>query len=161
MNDQLRSDLQSPDLDRRIAAAERLASLGAEAAIAAVELVRACADEETVQEWAVAALESMGPPPVDSLPQLCECSSASNALVAYWAVTLLGRLGASASSSQQQLAAILTHSTVTATRERAAWALGQIGASSNVSITALRQAAEASEPRLSRLAKEALMHLVE
>ncbi|MCO6457167.1 MAG: HEAT repeat domain-containing protein, partial [Pirellulaceae bacterium] len=61
----LSSDLSSPDAEVRRAAAERLASLEADARPAAVPLVRCCGDaDERVREWAAAALEQMGPPDV-------------------------------------------------------------------------------------------------
>ena len=63
--------LGSDDPNVRGAAAERLASMGEDAAPAAAPLVRACGDaEEQVREQAVAALEDLGPPPAEAISQL-------------------------------------------------------------------------------------------
>jgi hypothetical protein len=45
----------------RARAAEQLSAQGEEAREASVDLVQACADEESVSQWAVAALEQLGP----------------------------------------------------------------------------------------------------
>jgi hypothetical protein len=151
-----RDELNSGDVSRRFAAAERLSLLGPEASFAAVELVSACADEEAIRDFAVAALEELGPPPPDSLASLKSLAANQNELVAYWAITLLGRAGAAAKSGQEALVAVLRDSTQLSLRERSAWALGQIGADSQESIQALQQAASSSESRLSRVAKASL-----
>ncbi len=148
--------LQSPDVQQRAAAAEALSRMGPDAAFAAVELVNACAEEETVREWAVAALEELGPPTPEVLERLVALASSSDSLVAYWAITLLGRAGSAARFSQDELAAVLTTSTVISLRERAVWSLGKVDATSEVAIRALKNAADSSEARLSRLAKVAL-----
>ncbi len=148
--------LQSPDVQQRAAATEALSRMGPDAAFAAVELVNACADEEIVREGAVAALEELGPPTPEVLPRLVPLVSSSDSLVAYWAITLLGRAGSAARFSQDELASLLTTSTVISLRERAAWALSKVDATSEVAILALENAAASSELRLSRLAKVAL-----
>ena len=151
-----RQELQSPNIEQRIVAAEALSQMGPDAAFAAVELVNACADEETVRDWAVAALEELGPPPPESLEPLAALVSASDSLVAYWAITLLGRSGTTARFGEANLVAALTTSSEVSRRERAAWALGKIGADSAASMHALEQAAISSDARLSRLAKASL-----
>ena len=148
--------LQSPDVQQRAAAAEALSLMGPDAGAAAVELVNACADQEAVREWAVAALEELGPPAAESLERLTALVHADNPLVAYWAITLLGRSESAARSSQDDLAAVLTTSTTINVRERAAWALGKIDANSPTATAALKEAASSSEARLSRIAKAAL-----
>ncbi len=144
----------------RAAAAERLCLAGAESVAAAVDLVTACGDEESVRNWAVAALEELGPPDPASIEPLVELLSSSNPLTAYWSATLLGRLGPSAAPSQDALANVLASSNDSAVQERAAWALGKIGdtnsAFTNIALTALEQAASSSNPRLVRLAEAAL-----
>ncbi len=123
---------------------------------AAVELVSACADDESVQRWAVAALEELGPPNLDALEPLSELVTSSNRLVAYWAVTLLGRLGPDAATSQDVLARVLSNSQDSAVQERVAWALGKIGSTTGGALTALQQATTSGNPRLVRLAQSAL-----
>ena len=154
--EQWRQDLQSPDVGVRANAAEKLCTAGAEAANAAVELVKACGDDETVQNWAVAALEDHGPPPPASIGPLAELVTSPHSLVAYWAATLLSRIGPQAIESQSALAVVLLESPDEALRERAALALGKIGANSSAAVNALDQAANAKNVRLARLAKESL-----
>lgn len=148
--------LQSADVAERATAAEQLCHAGPDAAPATLELVRACGDDEAVREWAVAALEELGPPPKELVEPLAQLASDNNATVAYWAVTLLGRLGPDAVGSEQKLVTILEKSPADAVRERAAWALGEMGAKSGATIAALENASKAPSPRLARLAKSAL-----
>ncbi|HUG89960.1 MAG TPA: HEAT repeat domain-containing protein, partial [Planctomycetaceae bacterium] len=74
MNDDLSAlcgGLSDADTGRRAAAAERLARLGPAGRGAAVPLVRASGDaDESVREWAVAALEELGPPDVGDVGAL-------------------------------------------------------------------------------------------
>lgn len=151
-----RTALQSPDVAERAAAAESLCHAGPDAAPAVLELVQACADDETVAEWATAALEELGAPPTESLEPLTKLASDSKSPVAYWAVTLLGRLGPAAIGSEKVLAALLHDSPDAAVQERAAWALGEIGAKSAAALAALNRAAQSTSPRLARLAKASL-----
>ncbi|NDC63744.1 MAG: hypothetical protein EBZ59_07135, partial [Planctomycetia bacterium] len=119
----------------RAAAAESLCRAGSDAAPAAVPLVRACGDDDAdVREWAVAALEELGPPPRADVATLASLAAADNPLVSYWAITLLGRLGTllgrsgpDASAAVAALSARLESGGDPAAVERAAWALGKIG----------------------------------
>ena len=151
-----RAELQSPDIELRAAAAEKLCHAGSDASDAAVDLVRACDDDEAVSNWAVAALEDLGTPPISAVESLTALASAKNALVAYWAATLLGRLGPDATDSQAKLSSVLMTSPETAVKERIVWALGKIGPTSEDARKALRQAAAGDDSRLSRLAQETL-----
>jgi HEAT repeat protein len=149
--------LQSQQVAERAAAAEALSQLGEEAASAAVPLVRCCDDDESVAQWAVAALESLGPPPEDSIAELENLTKSEHALVAYWAITLIGRCGETALSCQQTLAKILhEESNEISVRQRAAWALGEIQAESKEAIAALGEASKAADARLARLASQSL-----
>ena len=151
-----RDGLRDPEVAQRVTAAENLSLMGPDASFAAVELVEACADDEAVREFAVAALEELGPPPTKSLGRLCELAANSDPLVAYWAITLLGRLGTQAQSSQDDLVSLLVGASDSSVRQRAAWAMGQIGADSEAAIGQLKRAAESSDARLARLAKASL-----
>ena len=151
-----RTDLTSPQVAVRAQAAENLCRAGADAVVAASDLVRACSDEEAVRDWAVAALEDLGPPPSEQLPALTELLTSSNSTVAYWAATLLGRLGPAAKAAESALTSVLTQSTDTSVRERAAWALGKIGVTSATAVSALKEASQVGNPRLARLAQAAL-----
>jgi HEAT repeat protein len=76
-------------------------------------------------------------------------------LPAYWAATLLGRLGEGASAAVAALATTLGAADL-AVRERCAWALGKIGPAAGAARDALRRSAAGSDERLARLASEAL-----
>ncbi len=158
---QLSADLKSSDPSVRTSAAEQLTHLEEGAQAAAVPLVRAMNDaESTVRDWAYAALELLGPPAASDGPALAQLLSDPCLDIAYWAATLLGRLGAEDSSacaaSVKPLIAALESYPESAVRECAAWALGQIGPPAAEATAALQTAAAGSLPRLSRLAKEAL-----
>ncbi len=149
--------LSATNADERAEAAEALCRAGEAASAAAADLVRACGDaDDRVREWAAAALEELGPPPPDATKNLAELAGSSDPLVAYWAVTLLGRTGASAASAATLLAGLVDAAADMAVRQRAAWALGKIGPGARAARDALTRAAGNSDPRLARLAAEAL-----
>ena len=153
-------DLSSPEASVRAAAAEALANDAERARGVVPALVRACGDQDDrVREWVVAALESSGEPPTEALPDLIGLVGATEALVAYWATTLLGRCGAGAAAAVPALAARLAAGTPIEVRQRAAWALGAIGKAAAPARTALEEAARDADPRLSRLAGAALAAL--
>ena len=149
-------DLRSPDLATRAAAAERLAQMGSDAADATIELLHACGDEAEVCDWAVAALEELGPPPVEMIESIAPLVSSNAPITAYWALTLLGRSGPNANHCQDQVAATLTASADSSVQEKAAWCLGKVGATSKSATAALAQAAKSTNVRLARLAKESM-----
>lgn len=148
--------LLSEDLQQRTVAAEALSMMGPDAAHASVDLVKACADEEVVRDLAIATLEELGPPLPAALAELSALVSSSNAMVAYWAITLLGRSGKSAQSSQHDLVDVLNSSEDKSVKERAVWALGKIEANTDAAVHALKQAAGSGDERLARLANASL-----
>jgi hypothetical protein len=153
--------LASADVEERSRAAEELSRLGTEAQPAALALVRACGDEaEEVREWAVAALEELGPPPATDVPALTALLDDASADVAYWTATLLGRLAAEAAPAVSALATALASSPYPAVRQRAAWALGAIGPAASKARLALNQAAASDDPRLADLAQAAISRIV-
>ncbi|MFM9057955.1 MAG: HEAT repeat domain-containing protein [Planctomycetaceae bacterium] len=153
----LAAHLAADDLPVRREAAERLARLGESAAPAAAALVRACGDaDEQVREQAVAALEDLGPPPPAATGQLGDLVAHRDPLVAYWATTLLGRAGEDAATAVPVLVGCLESTVDLAVRQRAAWALGKIGPAAAAARDALARAASAEDPRLARLAAEAI-----
>ena len=153
----LLEQLASTDAERRADAAEKLSRAGEAAATAATQLVRACGDaDERVREWAVAALEDLGPPPSDAIAPLAKLVAAPDPLVAYWATTLLGRSGQDAATAVAALVACLDSQAEISVRQRAAWALGQIGPAAKSACGSLQQAAGQGDERLARLANEAL-----
>ncbi len=152
--------LSSNDAEARQAAAERLAQLGPDAQAAAVPLVEACgSDDESLREFATAALEELGPPLPSEVAKLSALVSQESLDVAYWAATLLGRLQDHAASAADALAAALDQHPEASVKQRAAWALGQMGPAAESARRALQQAASGSDRRLARLAQEALDNL--
>ncbi len=122
------AELRAKSADLRAAAAQKLATLGEQPA-AAVPLVAALDDaDEQVREWVAAALESLGPPRQGDVAALIAKLAADHALQAYWAATLLGRLGPSAAAAQDALGEIAAAHADPSVKKRAAWALGRIAA---------------------------------
>ena len=152
----LKKKLQDADVAVRAAAVEALSYEGAGADWAALELVSACGDQESVKRWAVAALEDLGPPRLAAVGGLIDLTGSPDPLVAYWAVTLIGRLGAEGRVGEGALVTVLLGSKDDSVQDRAAWALGKLSAESQSAIEALRGAAESGRPRLAHLAQAAL-----
>jgi hypothetical protein len=153
----LAARLADDDAAVRLDAAERLARSGEAAREAAVPLVQACGDGDgEVRQWAGAALEELGVPPVEVIAELQELAAMSDPLVAYWAITLLGRSGQAAAAATAVLAERLGPAAPLEVAQRAAWALGKIGPAALVASGALQVAATSADPRLARLASEAL-----
>ena len=147
--------LGDPVAATRIDAAERLCRAGDAATSAVIALVNACGDDQPeVRDWAVAALEEIGPPPDGTTPELQALIGRGGPLVAYWAITLLGRSGQAAATAVGTLTGCLTSASDPTVAQRAAWALGKIG--SPAAAPALREASQSADPRLARLASEAL-----
>ena len=109
-----------------------------------------------MREAAVGALEGLGPPAAGQIAELAALTQDANADVAYWAVTLLGRLGVAAEPALPALIQAFQPPTALAVRQRAAWAIGQAGRVAISARPALIAAAADPDPRLARLAQEAL-----
>ncbi|NLY01786.1 MAG: HEAT repeat domain-containing protein [Rhodopirellula sp.] len=149
-------DLFAGDRQRRLEAAEQLSRLGSEVRPAAVNLVKACRDEsEEIREYVVAALEEMGPPRLEDSFLLAELLNDASADVGYWAATLLGRLKQGAAEAVPGLADVLAGPADLSVRQRAAWALGEIGPAARPAVDVLRQAEAEGNPRLARVAHQA------
>lgn len=149
--------LGSADPTCRAEAAELLSRAGEAAAAVAVPLVRSCMDDDDrVREWAVAALEDLGPPPAEAVAPLAALARGGDALASYWAITLLGRVGQDAEPAVPALVACVESAGEISVRQRAAWALGCIGPVAAAAREALGRAAGDPDARLARLAKEAL-----
>jgi hypothetical protein len=153
----LATALTGTDLEHRKAAAEELAGLGTDARDAAAALVLATSDSaDEVREWATAALEQLGPPPTAQRSSLVTALANPTAEVAYWSATLLGRMEAAAAPAVGPLTTLLDSAAGPAACQRAAWALGKIGPAAAAAVESLERAASGSDPRLARLAREAL-----
>jgi HEAT repeat protein len=151
------ASLRSDDSATQQAAAEQLAHMETGAQAAAVALVEASdSDKEEVREWVVAALEGIGPPLEKDIGQLAALLKKKSLDVAYWAATLLGRLGPEAAPAVSELTkAVSTHDEL-AVRQRAASALGEIGPAAKSSLESLQDATKSTDPRLARLARDAI-----
>ena len=111
-------------------------------------------------EHIVDELENMGAPAAELAPAIAKrLEQAQSELVAYWAVTLLGRLGPAAINQLSQLCQALAHSPHLPVRERAAWALGQLGPLAHDALTVLEEAANSDHPRLARLAQASIVQI--
>jgi HEAT repeat protein len=160
--DHLIAALSAPAPDKRAEAAEQLAQLGPDAQPAAIALVLACGDEaEEVRQWATSALEELGPPVASDVSQLISLIEAKSPDVGYWAATFLGRLKAEAAPAVDALARTVGGQGNIAVRQRAAWALGEIGSAAAAATPVLQKAAGDPDPRLARLAAEALKKIAE
>jgi HEAT repeat protein len=155
----LAAALAADDAAARLTAAEALGKYLAEARRVAAALAQAAGDDdEQVSEAAAGALEEMGPPAADQCAPLAALLSSANGSTAYWAATLLGRLGSAAAAAAGPLAQAAASHADKAARERACWALGKLGVKDPAVLTALRGAASQAG-RLARVAHEALGEL--
>lgn len=158
----LKSELASHDTERRRAAIRQIAQDGSNpfGITAAVILLVADADEET-RGWACEALESVIVPAPDEVSGLIELlRDKSDGEIEYWSATMLGRLGAIAGAATPVLANCMLDSRCLAARERAAWALSEIGPPARSAMNALRQIGPEDPPRLQRLAATAIQSVV-
>ncbi len=153
----LAEQLSHGDAVVRRLAAENLCRQAGDSGSVAVAIVQAAADpDEGVREWVVAALEELGPPLAEQCDELATLVGHTESDIAYWAATLLGRLGEDASPAVQRLADVLEESTTNHVRERIAWALSKIGPAAATATPALRKCAESDNPRLARTAARAI-----
>lgn len=149
--------LSAVDAAARRVAAERLGTLGEKAQTAAAALVKCVGDaDESVREAVNSTLEELGPPAKEQLAQLTTLVKDGSSDVAYWAATLIGRLKDAGSAATDTLAQCVASAKEMPVRERAAWALGEIGPQARGAVEALQKAAAEGGPRLARLAKQAL-----
>jgi HEAT repeat protein len=152
--------LETGEVAAQREAAAKLARLESAAQAAAVALVGACASpDEQVRDWAVAALEGLGPPSPSDVARLSKLVGQASLDSAYWAATLLGRLQSQAAAAVPALAEALENHAEMPVRERAAWALGQVGPAAAAGRAALERATHSDDRRLARLAQEALARL--
>jgi HEAT repeat protein len=98
----------------------------------------------------------MGAPSVEDTRAIAQLLANPSPDSAYWAATLLGRLGEQAAEAVPDLARTVESRSEITVRQRAAWALGKIGPAASAAVEPLRHAANADDPRLARLAKQAL-----
>jgi HEAT repeat protein len=155
------TSLGSEEQAVRLAAAEQLLQMGPDAAPACVALVEATdsADAET-KDLVTAALEDLGAPRVDAIPALVAILPRSTLDAPYWSATLLGRLQADATAAVGPLTTTAEKHPETAVRERAVWALGQIGDAASSAVEALKKISAGGESRLATLARDAVSKIL-
>ncbi|MGI9468150.1 MAG: HEAT repeat domain-containing protein, partial [Rubripirellula sp.] len=113
--------------------------------------------DDSVRAAAAQTLESSVQPSQVELPALAALlSDRADGEISYWAATLLGRLGQEAVDATPALCDCLTNSSFLPARERAVWALQNIGAAASDSIPALRAVSEVAPARLQLLCREAI-----
>lgn len=152
-SEQLKSDSVEDQLQalRQISSHDQVAGL----AVPVVGLSGSSNDE--VRMWAAEALESSVRPEASEVLMLIQQLDAGpDGEICYWAATMLGRLGTEAAMAADALDRCLRESMYLPARERATWALSQIGFRARVAVPSLREAAESAPPRLRQLAGEAL-----
>lgn len=143
--------------ERTLAAQQLLTRSELAESLSADLVVLAADDHEEVREAAVGLLESLNPYDAAVLEQLMQRCEDPREMVAYWAVTLLGR--AACGDAVGALQRALTEHPVTAVRQRAAWALGRLGPAAAPAEEALRAASQSDDERLARLAEAVLQRL--
>src|SRR5262245_3877396 len=133
------SELRHVDVVRRRDAAHRLALADSVPRSSVLGLVDAASDsDDEGRNWVAEALERMGPTDVADVRQLADRLKLPGPDSAYWAATLLGRLGPEAAPAVTSLVQVLEHRSELAVRERAVWAIGQMGESAQDAISSLQ-----------------------
>lgn len=140
--------------------AEALRQISAEQEVTGltVAVVAFCgSSDDEVRMWSAEALEVAIRPQVSEVPELIELiEQADDGEIYYWAATMLGRLGPEAATAVAALEQLLCDSMYLPARERATWALAEIGPAAAAAIPSLQSVAENAPPRLKRLAHQAL-----
>lgn len=149
--------LQRGESSERVVAAQKLCQAGPLAQPAAVALVEATVDEsDEVRQWATAALEDLGPPAASDQDKLADLLVRRQDDRAYWAATLLGRLGSSGAPALRFLEQVAGSAAPLNVRQQAVWAIGRLGSVACGAEATLRSLEQSPDPRLRRLAEEAL-----
>jgi hypothetical protein len=113
--------------------------------------------DDEVRMWSAEALEVAIQPDPSEIRGLIELlERAVDGEISYWAATMLGRLGNDAATASAALETCLRESMYLPARERATWALTEIGPAAAAAIPTLKEAVETAPPRLQRLATEAI-----
>lgn len=152
-----RNKIESNSIDDCVDALRQISSQEDVEGLAVPIVSLAGSKDDEVRMWASEALESaVRPIASEQLMLIRLLETTHDSEICYWAATMLGRLGTDAGASAQALEACVRQSMYLPARERAAWALSQIGPAAKVAVNTLREASETAPPRLQRLAAEAL-----
>jgi hypothetical protein len=160
--DAMRSALESTDLLRRRDAICKVAQNSRQQSGLTSAIISLVTDkDEEVRNWACEALETViVPMPNEVLSLITLLRETNDGEIEYWTATMLGRLGPVAANATAVLASCLLDSRSLAARERAAWALSEIGPAARSAMNALRQIGSDDPPRLQRLAASAIQSLM-
>jgi hypothetical protein len=120
-------------------------------------------DDESEQNCATDLLENCGVPSQKHVPFLCDQVKSGRSSRVYWCSTLLGRLGPTVGdqSTRRQIHsdlcdAVSDESLELSARERAAWAIGELGGIDPACRKVLEKQVEKAPVRLKRLLESAL-----
>ena len=157
--DQLRETLKTGTVQQQREAAEALVQLGESAIKAAVELVNAAdCEDEIICEYANAALENIGQPHTTELSKFVEIiknCQPTKISTAYWAATMIGRIGKDAHPALETLAQVAQQHSDVQVKKRIMWAIEKIGPNDSV-IPFLTTTAQNENPGLARFAARVL-----
>lgn len=117
--------------------------------------------DESAQSFATEALENCGPPGVNELPFLLKQLESTSSTTIYWASTLLGRMNATGNIDRRPIQSALCKVAVNealdlSARERAVWAIGELGSMESACRERLSAVESSAAPRLKRLIATAL-----
>lgn len=161
-------ELESADPKRVAAAAQALAQANESIQAAAIPLVRCVGTiDEDSNEWIVSALEQLESPQATDAEQLTQVLTAylagqANTQQAYWAVTLLGRIGPVAGpASCQVLASCAGTASEPEIVAKSTWALAQFGSAAAPARAVLEELVNSPVARTARYAQQALDNLSE
>lgn len=112
-------------------------------------------DEET-RNWAIEALENMGPPPLEESDGIVDWTRQHSTLVACWGCKLIGRLEENANRYQQDLVRLVQSHDSLEVRQEAAAALGKLGTLGTQTREILSSISDDHDPRLKRMIARAL-----
>lgn len=163
--EEIRNALGSSDPAIAEAAAMRAAQARVVDPKLAVPLVQAMSSpHEGVREWSASALENMNAPNDDDLAPLSELirealNDYSLSDSAYWALTLISRLGTDGSPALEAVAQAADSEIASSVRERAVLCLSKMGSGAASTIPLLRRLASEDSPRLARLASRAISQI--
>ncbi|MDF1842507.1 MAG: HEAT repeat domain-containing protein [Rubripirellula sp.] len=156
-HEQWLKQLQGDSVDECIAALHQIIQQDSVTGLALWVVPLAGSLDDDVRIYAAEAMESTIRPTLSEqliLIQLLESTQDSE--ICYWAATMLGRLGSDAGAAAVALETCVRQSMYLPARERAAWALSQIGPAASVALPTLHKAAETAPPRLKHFATVAI-----
>ena len=155
-------DLASGSEQRQVSALRQISSRESVLGLAATVVALSGSENDEIRMWAAEAMETAIQPQKADMESLIEMMTASpDGEVCYWSATMIGRLGLLGAAAVPALEDCLLNSNYLAARERAVWALSQVGPNAVAALTTLQELADQPDQhvRLSRLAAEVVRRL--